>query len=271
LSLVSEIKCRQKTAGFAEAGIRLASDAVEELADRSVLVHLAREKFNDLPAMMIRPTVEAQVSNHVAQLVEQKKIPARSADKVIARVMAKASPLIRNKEREAYRFEQGVRVQAPTTIGETATAASIMTALPWAISRGSYLWGQKPKNPMTLGASLKFNFIPSVLPFSAGFEALGHTLAPLSDPLRQRGERSYLSSMGESLKGAREGLADRSAEARARFGAFGVPLQMFHGIMNPLASLSYLGKEVGGMFKKPDYEEWARQAVAKRQTLQGAE
>jgi hypothetical protein len=77
--------------------------------------------------------------------------------------------------------------------------------------------------------------------------------------------------MGESFKGAREGLADRSAEARARFGAFGVPLQMFHGIMNPLASLSYLGKEVGGMFKKPDYEEWARQAVAKRQTLQGAE
>lgn len=69
MSLVSEIKRRQKTAGFAEAGIRLASEAGEELAERSALAHAAKENFNDLPAMMIRPTVEAQVSNHVAQLV----------------------------------------------------------------------------------------------------------------------------------------------------------------------------------------------------------
>jgi hypothetical protein len=49
-----------------------------------------------------------------------------------------------------------------------------------------------------------------------------------------------------------------------------MPIQVYHGIMNPLSSLAYLGQQVGGAFKKPDYAEWARQAVEKRQALQGS-
>jgi hypothetical protein len=253
---------------MAEGGIRLAAEGGEELLENAAM-RLSKEN-PDISSMMIRPTVEAQVSDLVSNLVEQKKISPGQAKQTVKLLMARAKPGIQKQESEAYRREAGQRVMAPSTIGETATAATLMTALPWALSRGSYLWGQKPKDPMTLGQAFKFNFVPSFLPFAVGFEALGHALAPLSDPQRKNKERGYWRSVGESYEGARDYLAERGAEARARFGPFGIPLQMFHGIMNPIASLAYLGQQVGGAFKKPDYVAWARQAAEKRKALQEA-
>jgi len=255
LSLVGEIRRRQKAA-MAEGGLRLMSEMGDEVVDR-IALQAVKEKPDDLPAALIRPTVEAQITNTVADLVEQKQISPRQVKRTIKRMMEKASPAIQEQESKAYRQESGQRVQAPSTIGGAATAVAVGPGFPWLLTRGSHLWGQKPKKPMTLGESFKFNFIPSVLPFAAGFEGLTHALAPLSDPLRRRGERSYLASVGESFKGAREGLAESGADARARYGAFGIPIQMFHGIMNPVASLAYLGQQVGGAFKKPDYATWA--------------
>jgi hypothetical protein len=269
LSLVSEIKRRQKTAGLGEAGVRLASEAGEELLERGAL-QASQDRPADLPAMMIRPMVETHVSNLVSGLVEQGKIRPRQAKKTIEQLMAQAHPAIQEKEREAYRREAGQRTIAPGTLAGTAMAATTATSFPWLLSRGSWLWGKKPKHPMSLGESFKFNFAPAFVPMTAGFEALNHLLAPLSDPMRKRRERGYWKSVGESFKGGMEGLAEGGAEARARYGAFGIPLQMFHGIMNPLASLAYLGQQVGGAFKKPDYASWAHQAAEKRKAMQEA-
>lgn len=252
---------------MAEGGFRLISEMGDELVDRLAL-QAVKDKPDNLPSLLVRPTVEEQVTNTVADLVEQKKLRPRQARSTIKRMMAKAAPAIQKQESESFRQEAGQRVQAPATLGEATTAAGVMTAFPWLLSRGSWLYGKKPENPMTLGQSFKFNFIPSFLPFAAGFETLGHALAPLGDPLRQRGERGYFKSMGENFKGAREGLADQGAAARAHYGALGMPLQAFHGIMNPLASLAYLGQQVGGAFKTPDYKAWAQQAAEKRRKMQ---
>ena len=267
MSLVGEIKRRQKTAGLGELPLRLASEVGETLTERAA-VQGTEGQLQDLPAMMIRPTVEAQVTNNVADLVEKKQLHPRQAKAVIQQVMDQADPAIQQKEREAFRRESGYRVTSPATVGGVAAGLGVMTAFPWLWTRKSYLLGRKPKEPMTLGQSFKFNFVPNVLPVTAGFEAANHLLAPFSDPLHKRKERGYWESVGESAAGAREHMADSGASARSHYGLLGMPVQMYHGITNPLASLAYLGQQVGGAFEKPDYAEWARQAVAKRKALQ---
>lgn len=270
MSLVGEIKRRQKTAEFGELPLRMASEAGEALAERAA-VQASEDQLNGLPAAMIRPTVEARITNTVAGLVEKKQLHPRQAKAVIQQVMDRATPAIQQKEREAFRQESGQRVTSPATVGGVAAGIATGTAFPWLLTRGSYLWGKKPKEPMSLGDAFKFNFIPhQVLPWTVGIEALNHLVAPFSDPLRKRKERGYWKSVGESVAGSREHLADSGASARAHYGLLGMPIQVYHGIMNPLSSLAYLGQQVGGAFKKPDYAEWARQAVEKRQALQGS-
>lgn len=221
-----------------------------------------------LPAMMIRPTVADRVSQIVAEMVRRKQIPPRQAEEVTKALMEQAEPEIRKQEAQAFRGEAGAMAQAPATFGGAAAGAGMMTAFPWLLSRipraGRAMGFDKP---MTLGQSFKYGFLPSFLPLSAGIEGISHLAAPFSDPQRVRGERGYWKSVGESFRGAQEGLAERGAEARARYGMLGIPLQMFHGVMNPLASLSYLGRSVGDTFKRPDIKQWAEEAVQKRREM----
>jgi len=220
-----------------------------------------------MPAMMIRPTVQDHIARVVEEMVRTKQIKPEQAEDLAKALLERADPEVKKHESEAFRRESGSMAEAPATLGSAARTAGFMTAFPWLISRGSYLWGKKPKDPMTLGQSFRFGFLPSFLPVSAALEGLNYALAPLSDPQRARGERSYLKSLGESFRGAQEGLAERGAEARARYGMLGIPLQMFHGVMNPLASLAYLGRSIGGAFSKPRVEEWAQEAARKRQAM----
>jgi hypothetical protein len=220
-----------------------------------------------LPAMMIRPTVQDRVSQIVAEMVRRKQIPPRQAEEVTKALMEQAEPEIRKQEEAAYRAQSGEQAMAPATIMGAATTAASLAAFPWLISRAPYLIGRKPKKPMTLRESFKMSFMPAWLPVTAAFESGGHLLSPMSDPRYKAGERGYWKSVGESFRGAQEGLAERGAESRARYGMLGIPLQMFHGVMNPLASLSYLGRSVGDTFRRPDIKQWAQEAAQKRREM----
>lgn len=202
-------------------------------------------------------------------MVKNRQILPREAKKTSKAILEQLEPEIQKQEAVAFRAQAGESVQAPATMMGTAGALGIATAFPWLITRGSWLWGKKPENPYTLGQSFKFNFLPNVIPFAAGIEGVGHLLAPMSDPLRQQGRRGYWKSVRESFRGAQEGLAERGAEARERYGVAGIPLQMLHGVFNPLASLAYLGRQVGGVFQKPDIETWAQEAAARRRAMYG--
>lgn len=238
-------------------------------AEESMYGLVAKEAQQHLPAAMIRPTVRSNITNLVADLVEKKQIRPDQAEQMVDVMMQQAMPEIRKQEELAYRRESGEQALAPATMTGAAGTVATLSAFPWALSRASYLVGRKPKDPMSLRQAFKMNFMPAWLPITGAFEVGGHLLSPMSDPQYRAGERGYWKSVGQSMKGARRHMAESGAEARERYGLFGIPLQMFHGITNPITSLSYLGEQVGGLFSKPDVKGWAQEAAERRRLLQG--
>jgi len=269
LSLIGEIKRRQlKRASIGELGMRTLGELGEEAAERASIIY-GGERPTRVPAMQIRQVAEARISDLVADMVKRKRLPPGQATALSKKLLADAEPNIRAQESAAYRIETGERALAPSTLTGTAGALGGMTGIQWLMDRGGHALSSPPPGtlkgpPPTLGHAFKSVFLPSFLPIAGTFELGGHMLSPIGDPQYRGGQRGYWKSVGESYHGARENLAEQGAQARARYGPFGIPLQMFHGVMNPLASLGYLGQQVGDMFKKPDIKGWAQEAAERR-------
>jgi hypothetical protein len=275
LSLIGEVKRRRlKQASLGQLGARTLAELGEEAAERAAIVY-GGDRPARVPAMQIRQVAEARVSDLVADMVKRKRLPANQASALSKKLLADAEPAIRAQESAAYRTETGERAMAPSTLTGTAGAIGGMTGMQWLMDRGSHMLSSpapgKLKAPApTLGQAFKSVFLPSFLPVAAALEfGLGHALSPIGDPQYRGGQRGYWQSVGESYRGAKENLAEQGAQARARYGPFGIPLQMFHGMMNPLASLGYLGQQVGDMFKKPDIKRWAQEAAERRKAEYG--
>lgn len=242
---------------------KMEREAKKELQTKKGFVEYFREKaagLEQLPAQLVKPELERRTDEAITGMLDAGTISSEQAEKLRAHTLAAMAPVQQSIESQAVRREAGERTLSPTTIGSTAAAVGIGTAFPIAFNRAHRLFNAKAER-MPWKDALKFQFLPSVIPWTAGFEGLSHALAPMSDPLYQRGERGYLKSMSESFGGAQEGLAERGAEARQRLGLLGVPVQAFHGVMNPLASTANLGRQVKRtMFGTPS-DDLLREAV----------
>lgn len=275
LSLIGEIKRRQlKQASIGQMGTRTLAELGEEAAERASVMY-GGERPTRIPAMQIRQVAEARVSDLVADMVKRKRLPPNQANALSKKLLAEAEPEIRAQESAAYRTETGERAMAPSTLTGTAGAIGGITGMQWLMDRAGHALSSPPAGvpkgpPPTLGSSFKSIFLPQFLPIAAALEfGLGHLVSPVGDPQYRSGQRGYWKSVGESYRGAQENLAEQGAQARARYGIAGIPLQMFHGVMNPLASLGYLGRQVGDMFRKPDIKGWAQEAAERRKAEYG--
>jgi hypothetical protein len=100
---------------------------------------------------------------------------------------------------------------------------------------------------MTLGGAAKMMLLPS-LPYTALREGMG-LLRPLSDPKYQRGERGYVNSWWEGKLGDVEQLDQKVQETRDRYGrVLGAPVQLLHGMLNPVTSLMSGAKSIKNLF-----------------------
>jgi hypothetical protein len=66
----------------------------------------------------------------------------------------------------------------------------------------------------------------------------------LNDPAYQSGEQGYFDSVARHVGANVDELGRAAREARERYGALGLPVQMLHGISNPLSSTLYLLKNI---------------------------
>ncbi len=128
----------------------------------------------------------------------------------------------------------------PVSKSELAGAAALQVGAPYVASRLG-LFGK----PMTLGEAAVSGFGPHITPFAALFEAGGALLSPLSDPAYQSDRIGYLKSLGRGIQKNVRQVGEASQYARENYGALGVPIQVFHGILNPLHSTGYMAKEIG--------------------------
>lgn len=129
----------------------------------------------------------------------------------------------------------------PVTPKDVAVNLGYQVGAPYLMSRFG-LFGDKPT---TLGESVVAGFSPRYTPMLAGLEALGMFLSPLSDPAYQSDKIGYLASLGRGLKSNIKQVGEASRYARENYGGWGVPIQVFHGILNPLHSTAYAAKEIG--------------------------
>lgn len=133
--------------------------------------------------------------------------------------------------------EDRLGMLAPVTPSEMAWAGGMSVGLPWAISRAA-------GSPMSLGEAAKWSVTPKAFGAMAFNDILGAGLGAFDEPGYQSGRQGYLSAAGSAFGRQVKGIGQASREARERYGLLGVPLQVLHGIWNPLASTAYMLKNV---------------------------
>jgi hypothetical protein len=175
-------------------------------------------------------------------------------------------------EEAAQRYRESRNVSAPVSPGETALSVGLNTGINYAVPRLLQHIPHKalkPESVPSVGESAWQLFGPDyVVPNMAVSFGLNTLTAPMADPLYHQGKRSYLKSVGEGALGAAEAMRQRSHEARERYGVGAIPLQMFHGVMNPVAGLTYAGQSLGrllstkeGSFLALRAEEQVKRAI----------
>ena len=144
---------------------------------------------------------------------------------------------------------------APTAPSDVGLAAGMGVGMPW-------LFGKMTRNPMSLGRSAAVGFGPTALPLTAVGDAANMFMGPLADPRYQLGMQGYWNSFGKGVQRNVKQLGESGREAKSRYGALGIPVQMFHGLMNPLTSSMYLGKNVFDLLQSKEGQDMALKAEA---------
>lgn len=143
-------------------------------------------------------------------------------------------------------------LHTPTEPLDLATLAGMGVGAPYLFSR---LMG----SPLSLGRSAMLGFGPVGMPIAAVGDVANTFLGPLSDPRYQLGMRGYLPSLAAGVAKNIKQLGEAGHEARERYGAFGIPVQMAHGIVNPVTSAMYLGKNLKDALLSKEGQDMALQ------------
>ena len=175
-----------------------------------------------------------------------------------------ADELNPSDEEAAQKYRESRTVSAPVTPGETKLQIGLNTGINYMTPRLLQKLPSKSLRPdevPTVGGAAWQLFGPDyVVPNLAVNFGLNTLTAPMSDPLYHQGKRSYLKSVGEGALGSAEAMRQRSHEARDRYGVGAIPLQMLHGVMNPVAGLTYAGQSLGRLLGTKEGSELALRA-----------
>lgn len=175
---------------------------------------------------------------------------------------------------DADQYRRTRSVGAPVNTGELGAmvggnlaVGGVLTALQNRNDKAKNVAAGIPHTPTSMNpaAILGRAFGPASMIPTGAIEAARIALNPLSDPLYRKGTRSYLSSVGEGFKGQVDQLGERQIETRGKYGLAGVPVQAFHGILNPISSLAYAGRSAKDLVlgKEGSLAERAKSAISK--------
>jgi hypothetical protein len=155
-------------------------------------------------------------------------------------------------QNEAERYRTSRPVTVPVSPGElglvlgTNVGASYL--VPRALNRIP-IKSLRQELP-SIGHAATAMFGPEAVPATILANMLtNHMTSPISDPLYRAGKRTYWNSVGEGIAGSADQVQRAGHEARERYGVAGVPLQMFHGITNPVAGLTYAGRSLRDLLR----------------------
>jgi len=147
-----------------------------------------------------------------------------------------ASNMIQGEDEDpAEETSPAEMVSAPVTPGDIGTNVAMIGGIPYLMGR----YGVFGAPAMTAGESLAFGLGPGVLPAVAAGNVASWALGPFQDPAYQRGDRGYLGSVLPSIGAQVKAMRRANQEATRRYGVGAVPVQAFHGLLNPLTGAAY--------------------------------
>lgn len=155
-----------------------------------------------------------------------------------AGVLAPIMHTVSSDEEEAH--EPISTLTTPVTKSDIALNLGYQVGTPYLMSRMG-LFGDKKES---LGEAVAAGFSPRYTPMLAAFELGGTLASPLSDPAYQSDRIGYFTSLGRGVQKNIQQIGEASDYARKNYGALGVPVQVFHGLLNPLHSTAYMANEI---------------------------
>lgn len=183
--------------------------------------------------------------------IQHRRLKAMDAEKFKAQLRGGLEQNIDHDRIDDAQYHDSRSVGAPVQGGELAAmvggnmaVGAGITALKNRSDRKKAILDGVPFKPESIrpGDILSRAFGPGAVIPTAAFETARIALNPMSDPLYRRGQRSYLSSVGKGFEGQMDSMRDREKETRGKYGPLGVPVQAFHGILNPITSIGYAAR-----------------------------
>jgi hypothetical protein len=148
----------------------------------------------------------------------------------------------------------------PTTPGELGTFAAMTGGAPYLMGR----YGILGTPAMTAGEALAFGLGPAAFPATVASNVASWALGPFQDPEYQKDRRGYFRSILPSIGAQVDAVRKANQESTRRYGVGAIPVQAFHGILNPLTSVTYglssLGQTLLG--KSGSLQEEARVRIS---------
>lgn len=198
---------------------------------------------------VISKIVPEVIEEGVNQLMRKLTAPPRLIEK---NKKEEAPVKMASDEEDAATYRNTRTVTAPVSPAELAVSIPVNVGSIYGTQR---LLNKLPFKSLhekapTLAESAGQMYGPKYIPLTMLTSTLlNHARAPLDDPLYRSGKRSYMKSFSEGVQGSADALGEQGSEARKRYGAAGIPLQMMHGVLNPISSLVYGGRSVRNLLR----------------------
>lgn len=208
---------------------------------------LAEGSLRDLPLFITRPFESGQIQaldvpNALLTLVDNSAEVATQNGKISQRQVPAFKDYLRRTfheyqpQLEALAYRSSSQANAPITKSEIGLTGGFGVALPKLVSHMPVIGG----HAMSWKDSIKSFLSPEALAPTALISTGMSATKPFQDPLFRRGERSYLKSWSEAMKGEANDFGLKELETKQKYGPIGAaPIQALHGILNPIPSLMY--------------------------------
>ena len=131
---------------------------------------------------------------------------------------------------------------SPLEIGSTLATGALAD---YAMGNLPRLWN-KAAPKMSVPKAFATSISPLWLPAMGTFEAINLLGSAALNPNRESGPIGYLKDVKNQLSTRADEVEEAGVRARKRYGLAGIPVQLLHGLLNPMSSLAYLAKSVGG-------------------------
>ena len=209
--------------------------------------HLARQLLSAADAGRLSPqevtSATQQLATRALERAVDNGMPADQARSTYVKALADLNKVRSLAEDKAERAR--THVFAPTTGKDLAKDVAVMSGLGYGFQQIVHmLRGRGGLAP--LGSAMHETWTsPSALKFMGALEVGRAGLSPLWDPQWQRGERGYLSSVGNTATEMERKFRQANRKAFDNMGALAVPATAVHGLLNPLTSAGSFVRSVG--------------------------